>query len=189
MPPWLVIVIGYLLGSFPTAYIAARVGRGQDIRRLGDENSGAANAYREMGWRTGILVGVIDAAKGALVILMARAFDMSPAVVMLAGLAAVIGHNWPAWLGFRGGRGVSTTIGILLVLVTLPMVILLVPTLLVLIAKKSVTLAMAFLFVLLPLVDWWLREPGVLIMYGIALPVLVAITHFLRTRSRALRHA
>ena len=189
MPPWLVISIGYLLGGVPTAFIAGRVIRGQDIRRLGDENSGAANAFRELGHGAGVLVGAIDAAKGALVVVIAQAFQMSLAVVLLAGLAAVIGHNWPVYLGFRGGRGVSTAIGILAVLVTLPMSILLAPTLLILVVKRNVTPAMAFLFISLPLVDWWLGVPPVLIIYGMALPALVGITHFLRTRTRALREA
>jgi glycerol-3-phosphate acyltransferase PlsY len=186
---WLAVLLGYLLGSVPIAFIAARIIRGQDIRRLGDENSGAANAYRELGRRAGIVVGVIDAAKGAMAVLVARAFDLSPAVVMLAGLAAVIGHNWPVYIGFRGGRGVSTTLGILLVLVTLPMLVLALPTLLILIVKKNVTPSMAFLFILLPLVDWWFREPPVLIVYGLALPALVGITTYLRTRPHALHQA
>jgi glycerol-3-phosphate acyltransferase PlsY len=189
VPQWSAILIGYLLGAIPTAFIAGRIVKGQDIRRMGDANSGAANAFRELGHRTGILVGVIDAAKGALVVFIAEVFDMPVTVVMLAGLAAVIGHNWPVYLGFRGGRGVSTTLGILVVLVTLPMLILAVPALLILILKKNVTLSMAFLFILLPVVDLLLGEPPALIGYGLALPALVGITHYLRTRPPALRHA
>ncbi len=189
MPPWLVILIGYLLGSIPTAYLTGRILKGRDIRQIGDENSGAANAYRELGPRAGILVGIIDAAKGAGVILIAQAADMSHMVVLFTGLAAVIGHNWPVFLGFRGGRGVSTTIGILLVLVTLPMIILALPTLIILIFRKNVTPSMAFLFIALPLVGWWLKVPGVLIAYGIALPALTGITTFFRTRPRTIKEA
>jgi len=189
MPPWLVISFGYLVGGIPTAFIAGRVIRGQDIRRLGDENSGAANAFRELGHGAGVLVGAIDAAKGALVVVIAQAFQMSLAVVLLAGLAAVIGHNWPVYLGFRGGRGVSTTLGVLAVLVTIPMLILTLPAVLILVVRRSVTPSMAFLFISLPLVDLWLGVPPVLIVYGVALPALVGITHFLRTRTRVLRQA
>jgi glycerol-3-phosphate acyltransferase PlsY len=189
MPPWLVILIGYVLGAIPTAYLTGRILKGKDIRHIGDENAGAANVYRELGPRAGVLVGVIDAAKGAAVILIAQAANMSQAIIMFAGVAAVIGHNWPVFLGFRGGRGVSTTIGILLVLVTLPMLILALPTLLILILKRNVTPSMAFLFIALPLVDWWLKVPGILVVYGIALPALTGITTFLRTRTKALRQA
>jgi glycerol-3-phosphate acyltransferase PlsY len=180
--PWLIIVLGYFLGAIPTGYIVGRVAADGDIRKMGDENMGAANAYRELGSKAGIIVGIIDAAKGALVIIIAQAADMSQITVMLAGTAAVVGHNWPVFLGFRGGRGVSTTIGILLVLITLPMLILALPTLLILIIKRNVTPAMAFLFILLPLVDWWLKVPVPLIVYGIALPALVGVTTLFRTR-------
>jgi acyl phosphate:glycerol-3-phosphate acyltransferase len=189
MPVWLIISIGYLVGGIPTAFIAGRIIKGQDIRHLGDENSGAANAFRELGPGAGILVGVADAAKGALVVIIAQAFNMSLGVVLVAGLAAVIGHNWPVYLGFRGGRGVSTTLGVLAVLVTLPMLILALPATLILVVKKNVTPAMAFLFISLPLVDWWLGVRPVLIVYGVALPALVGITHFLRSRTRVLRQA
>jgi len=189
MPVWLIILIGYIFGSLPTAYLAGRFLMGKDIRQIGDENAGAANAYRELGPAAGILVGVIDAAKGAAVVLIAQAANMSQAVVLFAGTAAVIGHNWPVFLGFRGGRGVSTTIGILLVMVTLPMLILALPTILILILKRNVTPSMAFLFIVLPLVDWWLKVPGVLVIYGIALPALTGITTFFRTRPKAISQA
>lgn len=189
MPVWLVILIGYLLGSLPTAYITGRILRNRDIRQMGDENAGAANVYRELGPRAGIIVGVIDAAKGAAVILIAQAVNMSQVVVMFAGAAAVIGHNWPVFLGFRGGRGESTTIGILLVLVTLPMLILALPALLVLLIRKRVIVASAVLFAPLSLVSWLTGTPVLLIIYSIALPCLVGITHFIRTRPKALRQA
>jgi glycerol-3-phosphate acyltransferase PlsY len=185
--PWLIVIISYLLGSIPASYIVGRFTAGRDIRRMGDENAGAANAYRELGPRTGIFVGVIDAAKGAVVILIAQATGMSQPVVLLSGVAAVVGHNWPVFLGFRGGRGVSTTIGILYVLVTIPMLILTLPTLLILILKRNVTPAMAFLFIALPLVDLFFKIPPLLIVYGIALPALVGITTYFRTRPKAIK--
>jgi glycerol-3-phosphate acyltransferase PlsY len=187
--PWIIIIISYLLGSIPTAYLAGRVVAGSDIRRIGDENVGAANAYRELSPRAGVLVCVIDAAKGTLVIVIAQAVNMSQLVVLFAGVAAVVGHNWPVFLGFRGGRGVSTTIGILFVLVTLPMLIMTLPTLLILIWKRNVTPSMAFLFILLPLVDWWLQVPPALMAYGVALPALVGITTFFRNRPKVIHQS
>ncbi len=189
MPVWLVILIGYVLGAIPTAYIVGRIVMGKDIRRMGDENAGAANVYRELGSKAGILVGVIDVAKGALAVLIAQSGHLSQTAVMVTGAAAVIGHNWPVFLGFRGGRGVSTTIGILFVLVTLPMLILTLPTLLILIFRRNVTPSMAFLFIVLPFVDWWLKIPPALIAYGVALPALVGITTFFRNRLRAVHQA
>jgi glycerol-3-phosphate acyltransferase PlsY len=186
---WLVIITGYILGSFPTAYLAGRVLKGKDIRQIGDENAGAANVYRELGPTAGVLVFAIDAAKGAVVILIAQATNMSQLVILFTGLFAVVGHNWPVFLGFRGGRGVSTTIGILAVLVTIPMLVLALPTILILVLKRNVTPSMAFLFIALPFVDWLFKVPPVLIGYGIGLPALVGITHFLRTRPKELHQA
>jgi glycerol-3-phosphate acyltransferase PlsY len=187
--PWLIIILGYLLGSIPTAYIAGHILKGGDIRRMGDENVGAANAFRELSSKAGIIVGIIDAAKGALAIIIAQLANMSQLVVMFTGVAAVIGHNWPVFIGFRGGRGASTTIGVLLASVTQPMLILGVPALLVLLIKKNTTFACAVLFIPLSLVGWWVGTPASLIVYSVALPCLVGFTHFLRARPKEARQA
>jgi acyl phosphate:glycerol-3-phosphate acyltransferase len=187
--PWLIVIFSYLLGSFPTAFIAARLSRGRDIRKMGDENSGAANAYRELSPTAGIAVGLIDGAKGSAVVLIAMAAGMPQMSVLAAGLAAVIGHNWPVFLGFRGGRGVATALGILMVLVTIPMLILALPTLLILIWRRSVTPSMAFLFIILPAVEWLFKVQPILIGYGLFLPALIGITTFFRTRPKALKQA
>ena len=120
---WLVIIIGYLIGTLPTAYLAGRILRGEDIRFLGDGNMGAANAYRELGARVGISVGVIDAGKGALAVYIAQVSGMPLTVVLITGTAAVVGHNWPFILGFRGGRGEATAIGVLTMLIPQPIFI------------------------------------------------------------------
>jgi len=187
--PWLIIVIGYLLGSIPTAYITGHILKGEDIRHMGDENMGAANAFRELSSKAGIMVGIIDASKGALAILIAQATNMSQIVVMFTGAAAVIGHNWPVFIGFRGGRGASTTIGALLALIPQPMLILGGPAILALLIKRNTTLACAVLFVPLSLVGWCVGTPVPLIIYSVALPCLVGFTHFLRTRPRVVRQA
>jgi glycerol-3-phosphate acyltransferase PlsY len=186
---WLIIITGYILGSFPTAYLVGRFLKGKDIRQMGDENAGAANVYRELGPAAGIAVFIIDAAKGAVVVLVAQAASLPQAVILCTGAVAVIGHNWPVFLGFRGGRGVSTTIGVLLVLVTLPILVLALPVIFILILKRNVTPSMAFLFIALPFVDWWFKVSPLLIGYGIALPALVGITTFLRTRPKELHQA
>jgi len=180
--PWLIIILAYFLGSIPTAYIAGRMVKGVDIRRVGDTNMGAANAFHQLGKKVGVAVGIIDAGKGALAILIAQAAHLPQEVVLITGAAAVIGHNWPVFLGFRGGRGECTTIGVLLTLVTQPMLILGGISVVTLLITRNVILASAVLFIPLSLVCWWLGVPGMLVGYGIALPCLVGFTHFLRTR-------
>jgi len=187
--PFLIILLSYLLGSIPTAYIAGRLIKGRDIRQMDDGNMGAQNAFRQLGARTGFSVGVIDAVKGILAILIAQIAGISQASVLLAGTAAVIGHNWPAFLGFRGGRGECTTIGVLLTLVTQPMLIAGSAAIMVLLKTRNVIKASAAMFVPLPLICWLLGVPGLLVSYSIGLPCLVGFTHFIRTRRGLAHHA
>ncbi len=182
---WLIVLLGYILGSIPTAYIAGRLLRGKDIRQVGDGNMGARNAYHELGHKTGVGVFFIDVAKGALPVLIAQAASLSQVGILLTGLAAVVGHNWPIFIGFRGGRGEATAIGVLLALITQPMLILVGPVVVTLVVKKNVILASCVLFIPLPLICWWLGVPGVLVSYSVALPCLVGITHFFRMRQLA----
>ena len=126
-----------------------------------------------------------DAGKGALAILIAQAVNIPQIAVLLTGVAAVIGHNWSVFIGFKGGRGENTTIGVLATLITQPMLILAGPTLATLLIKRNVTIASCVLFIPLPLVCWWLGVSGLLISYSIALPCLVGITDFVKRRQLA----
>ena len=188
IPPWIIILTGYLLGSLPSAYIAGRLLRGVDIRTLGDANSGAANTYHTLGAKAGLAVFIADASKGALVVLLAQGIAASQLTVLAAGLAAVVGHNWPFFLGFRGGRGVSTTIGAFLIVLTIPMVWLAIPAVITLLVRKSTTYTSSVIFVPLPFLCWWFGYSGLLVAYSLSLPCLIGITHYLRTR-RLARHA
>jgi glycerol-3-phosphate acyltransferase PlsY len=181
--PWLIVVLGYFLGSIPTAYIAGHLLKGKDIRHMGDGNMGAANAFRQLGAKVGVAVGIIDATKGAVAVLIAQAASLPLVAVLLTGTAAVVGHNWPIFIGFRGGRGEATTIGVLLTLITQPMLIVGGVAISAIFFTRRVILGQGpFLFIPLPVVCWWLGVPGMLTAYGIALPCLVGFTHFLRTR-------
>jgi acyl phosphate:glycerol-3-phosphate acyltransferase len=111
-------LLGYLLGSIPFGFLVARAVRGVDVRTAGSGNTGATNVARVVGVGPGLLVLALDAAKGALSVLVAREVaQLSPRVQALAGLAAVVGHVAPVWLGFKGGKGVATALGVLTVLV------------------------------------------------------------------------
>jgi len=186
---WLIVLLGYFLGSIPTAYIAGRLLKGRNIWQMGDGNVGAANAFRQLGAKAGIGVFFVDVGKGALAVLIAQAASIPMVAVLLTGAAAVVGHNWSVFIGFRGGRGESTGIGVLLTLVTQPMLILAGPTLASLLLKRSPAIAGCVLFIPLPLLCWWLGVPGVLIGYSIALPCLMGITDFVKRRQMATRHA
>ena len=108
----LLLVSAYLVGSMPTAYIAARWGRGIDIRRYGSGNVGASNLVRLKARWLATVVTITDLGKGILMVWAAQATGLSIAQQVAVGLAAIIGHNWPVFLRFNGGRGVLTTAGV-----------------------------------------------------------------------------
>ncbi len=110
------LVCGYILGSFPSAYIASRLRKGIDIRRVGTKNMGAMNVLYQVGVAEGILVLMIDAAKGIGAILLARLLGVTILIQLCAGAAAVLGHSFPVFLKFRGGKGGAPSLGILLFL-------------------------------------------------------------------------
>ena len=112
----LILIIAYLIGSIPTAYILARVFYGIDIRRHGTGNVGASNVHKTVSKKLGALIMPLDILKGVLVVVVARLFDVSIALQMAAGIAAIIGHNWPIFLRFQGGRGIATSLGVILII-------------------------------------------------------------------------
>jgi glycerol-3-phosphate acyltransferase PlsY len=105
------IGLAYLVGSIPFAFLLARR-RGIDLRNVGSGNVGAANVLRTSGMWAGILAMVLDAMKGALAVIVAQRLAPGPATPMAAGLASVVGHIYPVWLRFRGGKGVATAAGV-----------------------------------------------------------------------------
>ena len=85
--PWLIVLVGYLLGSIPTAYAAGRLLRGRDIRQIGDGNVGTANAFRQLGAEVGVVVGIVDAGKGAVSVPLAQAASLPQVAVLFNGIA------------------------------------------------------------------------------------------------------
>ena len=185
---WFIIVCGYLVGSIPTAYIAGRLLKKTDIRQMGDGNAGARNAYHNLGAKAGLGIFVIDAAKGVLIILIAKAAELPQPAMLAAGAFTVVGHTFPVYIGFKGGRGESTSIGVLAAVVTIPMLILALPTIATLYFKKNVYWASVVMFVPLPFLCWWMGFSLVLIIYSLTLPIMVGLTTWLRERQRAIRN-
>lgn len=131
-----IIILSYLVGSIPTSIIISKAVKGIDIRNYGSGNAGGTNVMRVLGWKHGILVIFLDALKGAIaVVLIARLhygvlpfqnvspFDDFTLVQIIAGISAVIGHIWTVFAGFRGGKGIATALGMLLMIITVDMLI------------------------------------------------------------------
>ena len=110
------LILSYLIGSFPTAYVLGRMVKGIDIRRHGSGNVGATNAFRALGKGPGLAVLLIDIAKGALAVIIFGPLLSLESIVecVLLGIAVVCGHNWTIFLRFKGGKGIATSLGVLI---------------------------------------------------------------------------
>jgi len=107
------VLLAYILGSMPMGYLGVKLMRGEDIRKYGSGNIGATNVGRVMGRKWAVIFGFFDISKGALAILIARCLGVtSPDFLAFIGVIAVLGHNFPVWLKFKGGKGVATSFGV-----------------------------------------------------------------------------
>jgi acyl phosphate:glycerol-3-phosphate acyltransferase len=112
----IVVIIAYLLGSIPFGYLIVRGKEGGDVRQTGSGGTGATNVSRRAGKAAGVLTLLLDALKGAAAVGIAQFFSGNGWVVSAAAIAVIVGHIFPVWLGFRGGKGVATGVGVFLVL-------------------------------------------------------------------------
>jgi len=110
----LILFLGYLFGSFPSGYLAGRIAKGIDIRSLGSGSTGATNVLRHIGKRAAITVFLLDVFKGVLSILLAKYLLLNDSWQVAIGLSTLIGHIWPVWLNWKGGKAVATGLGIFL---------------------------------------------------------------------------
>ena len=156
---FILLVIGaYLLGSVPAAYLAAKWSRGIDIRDYGTGKVGAANVLSAAPkWLT-IPVAIFDIGKGALTVWLAQLLGFGAGVQVVVGIITIVGHNWPIFLRFKGGRGIFTTLGVItmlspkLGLIVLVMSYLLVPI-------RQLALGVFLALVSLPFFSWFLSQP------------------------------
>jgi glycerol-3-phosphate acyltransferase PlsY len=184
-----VALIGYLLGSFPSGYIAGRIA-GTDIRTVGSGNVGATNVTRTLGKRFGFPVFIVDFAKGVVAVVVARLLanycdlrpDMVAVCVAVVSIAAVIGHSYPIWLRFRGGKGVATSIGILFGINWIAALAVCVVWLIVFQISRYVSLASLAAAIALPVAmatAFWLRvlDSKVLVYFSFCLAAIVIVRH------------
>jgi len=114
---FLLLLAAYLIGAIPTGIVLTKLTGGEDLRKTGSGNIGATNVYRTAGRKLGIITLLGDCLKGVIPLLIAiRVFDLQGTDLALVGLAAFIGHCYPVYLGFKGGKGVATALGVFLVL-------------------------------------------------------------------------
>lgn len=182
MHPAIAVVVGYILGSIPFAYLAGKLTRGIDLREHGSGNLGATNVYRTLGGRIAAVVLVLDALKGAIPVLLVRRFAVGDHLALwavAAGIAAIAGHAKPIFLLWRGGgKGVATAAGVFLALAPIPTLVALVTWLLVVLVSGYVSLASLAAAVALPVAIAVLLGPGsVLFGVSVAIALFVFWTH------------
>lgn len=158
---WGLIAVGYLLGSIPFGYLLVRATGGGDIRFQGSGNIGATNVARASGWTVGVATLVLDSAKGFFAVwLSERLSGGNIRIMMYAGLAAILGHVFPVWLRFRGGKGVATALGVFLAICWPAAAAAVVLFLLVASFWQYVSLASISAAAALPLLIYLLYAPG-----------------------------
>lgn len=169
-----VVVVSYLLGSIPTAYLAGRL-RGVDVRVVDTGIAGASNVFRHVSRRAGVLVAVVDIAKGAAAVVLARVVDLGPWVVFAAGAAAIIGHWWPVFAGFHGGIGAAAGIGAVAAVLPVPILVGVPFALIALLRTHKPSPAAATLLVVAVVAAWLLDTPPWQVAVAAALSVLVLV--------------
>jgi acyl phosphate:glycerol-3-phosphate acyltransferase len=167
------ILIGYAVGSLPIGYLVAQGAGGVDLRRVGSGNVGATNVYRTSGLPVAIAVMLADMAKGAAAVLIAGAGTDAAA----AGVGAVIGHIYPVWLRFRGGKGVATASGVFAVLSPLATLVAAATFAIVVIRTRLVSLGSVIATIVLASVEWFSPGPRAIDIAVAIVSTLIVFRH------------
>ena len=173
----IVVVVAYLLGSIPFGYLIVRRKIGADIRQTGSGGTGATNVSRRAGKTAGVLTLLLDAAKGCAAVLIARVVTGDDWVIAAAAIAALVGHIFPVWLGFRGGKGVATGVGIFAVLAPLALLCAGVIFIAIVVATRYVSLGSIIAAVLIPVIVWFQSGSQSLLTAAILGAALIVFAH------------
>lgn len=173
----LVIVTAYLLGSIPSAFIVGRLLKGVDIREAGDGRLGAAVTFRRVGLTGAIIVGLMDLTKGAAAVLLAQELGLPLWVVLLAGLAVVVGHNWSVFLRFKGGKGALTIYGALASVMFWQLLIALALGLIVYLITHKTGMSTGLLLGFLSLIIWFTGSLILLVIMPIFIAIPMVVKH------------
>ena len=194
----LIILIAYLLGSIPSAYIVGRLVKGVDMREVGDGRMGTNATVRRLGFACGIMVGFIDLGKGAMAVILAQVLNVPLIVVLLAGLVVVAGHNWSIFIGFKGGRGLAPTFGALASLVFwqffiglgMPAILYFALTLVALIylLHRKAGVVAGIMLTTLPIAFWIAGNSPLLTAFPLILTIPMLVKHLLVVRTKSVEN-
>jgi acyl phosphate:glycerol-3-phosphate acyltransferase len=176
METYVLVLIAYMIGSIPTGYIVGSLA-GVDVRKAGSGNVGATNVARVVGRRQGIFTFFADAAKGFVPVIVALTLGLGPAAVAAVGMGAFLGHLYPVFLNFRGGKGVATALGVFLALAPWAAVVLIVVFMGIFATTRLVSLSSMAAAVCAPIVLWLFSCPPAWIFMSLLMAVMVTLRH------------
>lgn len=173
------IILSYLVGSISFSFLIAKWLKGIDIRQHGSGNAGATNTLRVIGKGPGVCVLLLDVAKGILAVWLGKwmAEDVSAWFPVLCGIAAIIGHNWPVFFRFKGGKGIATTIGVMATLAFLPSLFAGIIAIIVIVFTRFVSLGSLCLSASLPIFILVMQRPHPILWASLILCVFAFVRH------------
>jgi glycerol-3-phosphate acyltransferase PlsY len=177
MTPSLAVIVAYLIGSIPFGYLIVRGKIGADIRQTGSGGTGATNVSRRAGKVAGVVTLALDALKGAAAVLIARALTGNDWVLAMAAIAVLVGHIFPVWLGFRGGKGVATGAGVFLVVAPVALLLAGIVFLAIVFLTRYVSLGSMVAAATIPLFVWLLSGSQPLLLAAILGALLIVFAH------------
>jgi glycerol-3-phosphate acyltransferase PlsY len=180
--PIAAFICSYLLGSIPAAYLVARIRKGVDIRTVGSRNMGTMNVMYQVGFAYGLLVLVIDIGKGALAVLIAQWLGLPQIIQLFAGAIVVLGHVFPVFLKFRGGKGGATCIGVLAALIPWAALAYLVLFLILLRLTRFATLSYGLTFICFPIIAAFVYHDTTLVIYSLLILLIPGLLYIPRIK-------
>ena len=173
----ILVVVAYLLGAIPFGYLIVRGKGAGDIRQTGSGGTGATNVSRRAGKAAGVLTLLLDAAKGCIAVLIAKTVTGDDWVIAAAAIAVLVGHIFPVWLGFRGGKGVATGVGIFLVLAPIPLLCAGVVFVATVLLTRYVSLGSMTAAILIPVLVWVQSGSQPLLIAAVVGAALIVFAH------------
>lgn len=168
------VLVAYIVGSIPSGLIIGKGLFGKDLREYGSKNIGSTNAYRVLGIKGALLVFTADTLKGAIGVML---FKPDPMWMVIGGIMAMIGHNWSLFLKFKGGKGVATGLGLLIVLVPKISLIIIAIWVVIVLLTKYVSLGSMIAACSVPVLMYYFNQPIPFLVFGLVSALFVLIRH------------
>ncbi|ACZ01053.1 glycerol-3-phosphate 1-O-acyltransferase PlsY [Streptobacillus moniliformis] len=170
-------VLAYLLGSIPNALWIGKIFKNIDVREYGSGNVGSTNAARVLGWKLGLFTLLLDVLKGSIFVIVAKKLNLDDIYLVLIGMAAILGHSYSIYLGFKGGKAVATSLGVFIILVPKVILLLLIVFIVIVFITQYVSLSSITCAFLLPILVYMLYNNVVYTIFGLFIAMIIIIRH------------